>query len=348
LNYEKKFLISSFLVIFSILFVFILYINYNSYNLQVGFLNNKTKKELIICSYKMNCPKTDINFIPKNKKPKPEILKLQEDKNSFFMVFDVPYLKKYYLKLSISKTEYLNALKKIKENIFRQFIVELAFILIFSLILTYILYKPLKEAYKINETFIKDILHDLNTPLTSLKLNIYLLKKEIGENQRIKKLEQNIKAILNYQENLKNFLSNNPNQVETFNIKDLIDEKLSFYSINYPHIKHTNSADCEITINKNAFNSVIENIISNAFKYNKKGGEIKIYMKDKKLIIEDTGIGIKNPQKVFNRFYKENERGIGIGMNIVKKLCDELKIDIKIESEKNRGTKVILDLSRYC
>jgi len=89
----------------------------------------------------------------------------------------------------------------------------------------------------------------------------------------------------------------------------------------------------------------LDNLISNAFKYNKKNGFIKVYLENKKLYIEDSGIGIKNPKKVFNRFYKENERGIGIGMSIVKKLADEFKIKIEIKSKINKGTIIILDLN---
>ena len=263
------------------------------------------------------------------------------------MYFDIPQFKTYYLKLIIPKKIYNKKLQYIKLKILKMFILELVFILIITLIFIYILFIPLKEAYKLNETFIKDILHDLNTPLTTLKMNLYLLKKN-PEKKRIEEMEKNIQRILKYQENLKNFLSMNPNQIETFNIKNIIEEKLKFYSNLYPHVSYENKADCKITINKNAFNSILENIISNAFKYNKKNGKVLVYMENKNLIIKDTGIGIKNPKKIFNRFYKENERGTGIGMNIVKKLCDELKIPIKVISEKNKGTTIILNLKKYC
>ncbi len=63
------------------------------------------------------------------------------------------------------------------------------------------------------------------------------------------------------------------------------------------------------------------------------------------MAIKDTGKGIKHPEKVFTRFYKEQERGIGIGLHIVKKLCDEMKIPIRLESEVNVGSTFELDLS---
>ncbi len=344
MKFEKKFLTYSFLIIFGLLLALISSINYNTYLQEKHFLDDKIKQELEICSYKLNCKDIQIDFVKKDRKF--SRLELYKGDKNYYMIFDVPQFKLYSLKLSISKEIYDKKLKKIKIKIFKTFLIELIAILIITLIFVYILLIPLREAYKTNETFIKDILHDLNTPLTTLKLNLYLLKKK-PDNKRIDEMEKNIQTILKYQENLKNFLSMNKNQIETFNIKNLIDEKLKFYSSLYPSIKYENRADCKITINKNAFNSIMENILSNAFKYNKKDGKIKIYTENSKLFIEDTGIGIENPKKVFNRFYKENERGTGIGMNIVKKLCDELKIPIKIVSQKGEGTTIILDLKKH-
>ena len=64
------------------------------------------------------------------------------------------------------------------------------------------------------------------------------------------------------------------------------------------------------------------------------------------LLIKDSGRGIDNVKKVFERYYKESERGLGIGMHIVKKLCDALGIGIRIESEPGKGTIVALDLGK--
>ena len=345
MRFENRFLIYSFFIIFGLLFSLISFINYSEYKKEKHFVIDSMKRELEICSYKLNCKDVKVDFQKKSSKFSPFIL--HKDKNSFYMLFDESQIKHYFLKLSVSKNIYENKLRNIKNKILKRFLIELIFVLIVTFLFVYILLIPLKEAYKINETFIKDILHDFNTPITTLKLNLYLLKKELGKNEKIEKIEQSIKAILNYQENFKLFLSHNPNQIETFNIKDLIDEKLKFYFSSYPTIKYINQTDCKITINKQAFNSILDNLISNAFKYNKKGGKIEVFLKNKKLYIKDNGIGIKNPKKVFERFYKENERGVGIGMSIVKRLCDELKIDININSNEN-GTTIVLNLKKYC
>lgn len=94
---------------------------------------------------------------------------------------------------------------------------------------------------------------------------------------------------------------------------------------------------------------VIEQVISNALKYTKKGG-IKIYLKDEDtLVIEDTGIGIEASDcyRVFEKGYtgingRYDKKASGIGLYLCKTIMTNLSHKIWIESEQNYGTKVML------
>ena len=99
----------------------------------------------------------------------------------------------------------------------------------------------------------------------------------------------------------------------------------------------------QVETNRDALNRIVYNLLSNAGKYIKQNGKVFIRLENNQLIIKDTGKGIKDPKRVFERFYKEQERGIGIGLHIVKKLCDELGIDITLSSEVGVGTEFRLD-----
>ena len=92
----------------------------------------------------------------------------------------------------------------------------------------------------------------------------------------------------------------------------------------------------------------IMSLIEGNEKYNKYKGTIttKIDRENKTLTITDTGIGIKQPQKIFTRFYTESSRGTGIGMHIVKKLCEELKVGIEVTSQENKGSSFTLYLDK--
>lgn len=93
---------------------------------------------------------------------------------------------------------------------------------------------------------------------------------------------------------------------------------------------------------------VLEQLISNALKYTKKG-QISIYMKEKSLVIEDTGIGI--PAEDLPRFFekgftgyngRENKKSTGIGLYLCKNIMDKLQWNITVDSEVGSGTKIYL------
>ena len=94
---------------------------------------------------------------------------------------------------------------------------------------------------------------------------------------------------------------------------------------------------------------VLEQFISNALKYTKKG-QISIYMKEKSLVIEDTGIGIpKNQQeRIFERFYRVDKShskeigGTGLGLSIVKHGAILHNAKIHVDSELGKGTRMEL------
>ncbi|MGL2966102.1 ATP-binding protein [Flavobacterium sp. XGLA_31] len=99
---------------------------------------------------------------------------------------------------------------------------------------------------------------------------------------------------------------------------------------------------------------IVNNILTNAIKYSKKGGTITfdIIETETRLLcsVSDQGIGIaeEDLQKIFDQFYrsKSNQhpeiKGTGLGLSIVKRLSSLLQIDLDIESQENVGTKVIL------
>ena len=115
---------------------------------------------------------------------------------------------------------------------------------------------------------------------------------------------------------------------------------------NYINLRYSIKIESDIYIksNKKGLTRIIDNLLSNASKYNIDNGTVDItYQRDKKILtISDSGIGIKNPSKVFDRFYKEHDRGVGIGLHIVQKLCNELNINISIESRVGVGTTIFL------
>lgn len=97
---------------------------------------------------------------------------------------------------------------------------------------------------------------------------------------------------------------------------------------------------------------VVEQVLSNAVKY-APGGRVRIYARDTRLIVEDTGVGIAREDlpRIFERGFtgcngRMDKRATGIGLYLCREICRRLGHTITAESEVGRGTRIILGLER--
>jgi len=222
--------------------------------------------------------------------------------------------------------------------------------------LSYQLLKPLFKSEKEIKNLIKETLHEINTPVATIKMNTKMLQKKEKDSKnqdRLKRIEQSCNNLLELYNQMEYGIKEQIDNIvkEQFDINEVILKSINKFDdikkdivINYEKINFIVEAD------KNGFEKVIDNLISNAIKYNKPKGTIDIKLSNKKLEIVDTGVGIdtKNLFSVFDKYYQENNlnSGIGLGLNIVKSYCDKYKIDLKIDSKKDMGSTFILDLKK--
>ena len=101
---------------------------------------------------------------------------------------------------------------------------------------------------------------------------------------------------------------------------------------------------------------ILNNLISNAVKYNKTGGRVDIFVEKKdgilSITVSDTGIGLKqeDKEKIFDDFVRIKSSqtreitGSGLGLSIVKKIVDMYKGSIDVQSEPDKGTSFIISL----
>ena len=271
-----------------------------------------------------------------------QLFKIYHCKEGLCAYFQALSTGPYLLKVIYSKAQYEKLYHEFLTKIFKFSIVILFFLLLISLAFAIYSLKPMKEALFLLENFLKDIIHDLNTPATSILLNSKLLRRQ-GDFEEIERIELSAKSIASLYKNLEYMSPNSINKDENVYIEEIVNEKIEILQKIYPKISFSKDLKpLTIKSNENGVNRIIDNLISNACKYNKKNGQIDISINKKTLMIQDTGIGIKNTKKVFQRYYKENTTGLGIGMNIVKQLCEILDIRIYIKSTVGKGTQVKL------
>ncbi|WP_172802464.1 sensor histidine kinase [Poseidonibacter parvus] len=247
--------------------------------------------------------------------------------------------------IAIEENLFFKTLKKLKVDILVLFLVIYSIISLMGFFLAKLFLKPIKDERKKLNNFIKDTTHELNTPISAILMSSEsneLTKKQVQRIQlaahRVSEIYKDLTYVfLEDQEEIKELpiiLLNQtiPNQLKYF---EVLSEKKKI------------ELSCEIEevdfkIIENDFIRLFNNIVSNAIKYNKAHGKVKIELKNNTLIVTDTGIGIeeKKIKDIFNRYYRatKEQGGFGIGLNIVQNIC--LKYDIKynIDSKLNEGT----------
>ncbi len=345
-KYELESLLKSFALFFLLmvaLYVLVATLNYRDQQRQ---LEEQILNEMKIFSFKPIGQTFQVSFVPK--KGKEKLMHLYHGKGEVYALFEIPGSEKFLLKIIMSDAAYQHRLEAVRAKAYALW--PLIVLVIAGLALLFALFSlhPFREAMRLNEEFVKDILHDINTPLSSLRINLNILEKRYGEERSVLRMHNAIETIESLQANLKAFLYHQPGTKEVFSLNEMMERKLEYFRLLYPDLHYEMKIDPQLMVecNRHALQRILENLLSNAGKYNKKRGMVRIVAEGNLLRIEDSGQGIENPQRVFERFYKESERGLGLGLHIVRKLADELGIGIQIESELGKGTRVELDLSQ--
>jgi signal transduction histidine kinase len=189
------------------------------------------------------------------------------------------------------------------------------------------------------------------------------------ENQQTDKVKTHAKkikaSIANLTEILEYFLSveklesgevkleYNPMDIQNFTLdfvaemRDTIDDSLQIqFTSNLIHK--------EMMMDKKAYRTIIQNLISNAIKYSPKGGRIHIELQTNQqqllLSISDEGLGIpeEDQRHLFERFYRasnaSNIQGTGLGLNIIKKYIELLGGQISFKSTLGKGTSFYISI----
>ena len=296
-----------------------------------------------VCSYTLKCDRYKIGFAPKDKS---HLQQLYEN-SGLYAFFRVPKSKKYHMRLFYAQKNYEQDRAKIVQELGVKFIVSTLLLLVVAFVLTLYSLKPLRKALKVNDEFIKDVLHDFNTPITSMVLNISMLDKKEQENPFIKRISQGLDTIVLLQNNLKSFLASSPAHNSLVDVALVAKERLEFMATLYTNISFVYKKKSELikVTNQDLIIRIFDNLLSNSAKYNKLKGDVKLIVNGNLVTIEDTGKGIQDTSKVLERYHTEQERGLGIGLHVVNKLNQELGIVMSIESKVNVGTKIILDFS---
>lgn len=195
--------------------------------------------------------------------------------------------------------------------------------------------------------------HQMKVPISALSLMAqtgYLDKEDVQ--RQLLRLENDLSRLLNYLKFSQNQSDFRFEKCQIRNILiDLIKKNQVFFL--QKDLSLTIDGDWEIKSDKKWLSFVFSQILDNAIKYNKKGGQITIKIKENQILIRDTGIGIlkEDIPRLFEEGFTgynghEHPKATGLGLYMAKKVLNNLELDINIESQIDQGTQVYVTKRR--
>ncbi|AKF25293.1 hypothetical protein YH65_07745 [Sulfurovum lithotrophicum] len=239
-------------------------------------------------------------------------------------------------------------LHRLKNSVLLVVGIVLLIIMAIAWMLSKLFMKPVHERVTQIERFINDVTHELNTPITSLTMSADQALKAGGCSPKmLNNISISTKQLYDIYRSLTylNF-SDKKEIAEPLNIKEVLEESVAYYTP-LAEIKRitfkVEAQETKCVIPKSQLTLLLGNLIGNAIKYSSPRSTITIILKDRTLKIIDEGIGIEADQQkeIFEKFKRGTEYsgGFGVGLSIVKSICDQYGIQIELDSTVNVGTE---------
>lgn len=234
--------------------------------------------------------------------------------------------------------------------------------------------EDVEKADKIKSEFLAQMSHEIRTPLNGIMSSSQMLIEELRNlsgGQKVEDAEgllkiietdsrrifRTVDTILQMSELIIGAYVPKPKEI------DIIEDIIDYQYANYKSIAKEKELELDyvktvdkmvLKIDEYSTSKIIEELLDNAIKFNKKGGKIKIEVKEDErgncVSISDTGIGIDKDKfsfifKIFSqidRGYTRKWDGSGLGLALVKGYCELNDISIDVKSEVNKGTTFTL------
>lgn len=212
--------------------------------------------------------------------------------------------------------------------------------------------------------FFINISHELRTPLTLILAPLQEVLDKVNDrwiHKQLEHVQKNTNRLLNLVNQLMDYrraelgvfhLKVRPNPIHQVIKKSFLLYDRTAQHRNIAYSFHSELEDREVMCDPNYLELIINNLISNAFKYTSEGQTISVTLKEEDgrlvLQVKDTGKGIplNKQSKIFERFYKVDHEhiGTGIGLSLVQRLVELHHGEIKLESAEGVGSTFTISL----
>ncbi len=245
-----------------------------------------------------------------------------------------------------------NALSKALEALLSLVVRGMALVALLLAIIAWVLsklfMKPVRQKVEQIERFINDVTHELNTPITSLSMATnQALKADKCTKKTLTNISISTKQLYDIYSSL-TYLNFSDNKViaEALDISEVLKQSIHYYAplCESKRIKvEVETEPTMFTIPQAQLKLLYGNLIGNAIKYSPANSTLRLSIKEGVFSIQDEGIGIEefNQKEIFKKFKRGTEYsgGFGVGLSIVKSICDRYGINITFVSVPNEGTE---------
>ena len=226
----------------------------------------------------------------------------------------------------------------------------------------------IEKEKQIRQEFFSNASHELKTPITSIQGYAELLESGMIQDEnmkldfarRIKKEAENMTGLINDILMISRLEAKDAEVVfSSVRISVLLDDILDSLKPLAAQCQVFLHADCQpITIEANPqqMKELLNNLITNAVKYNRPGGQVWVQIREQEdamvVRVKDNGMGIPadSLDRIFERFYRvdkgrsRKQGGTGLGLSIVKHIVSFYRGTIRVSSEIDKGSEFVVEL----
>ena len=294
----------------------------------------------------------DVNFLP--------IFSLIEDLPTIMIKGYYEYENRRFFVQPLPQKKYFGAEYLIVESesknyeIYQTALLVGLLILVMLFLISYFIFKqfalPFEKVNQQLDNFMKDSMHEINTPLSIINVNIDLFARKNGENKYLTRMKAASKTLSNIYNDMDYLIKQESVDYpkESLDMSRFLRERIDYFKVVASQreiwINEDIQEDITLYFNKTKLQRIIDNTLSNAIKYSYENAQIDVRLTYHdnaiELSVRDYGVGIEKPEKIFERYYREDldKGGFGIGLNIVKKITDENGIELQISSKLKEGS----------
>lgn len=229
------------------------------------------------------------------------------------------------------------------------------------------LYQATAKAVSARDAVMAFVSHDLRSPLSSFSLGLELLREsDLGDVSNKVVLDRMQSAVRHMNRLIEDLLDVSRIERQALqvtpaplSIRAVVDEVASLTSpqaeagqikLRMPPVR--DGGDLLVPADRHRVVQLLSNIVSNAFKFSPKGSTVAIDVVEVEdavrfsVVDEGPGIGPEQVVRVFERFYRQGGKGLGLGLYIAKAIVDAHGGNIWVESELGKGTTFHFTLPR--